>query len=107
MNVKLLTEDHLEFLSLKGGCTVSSESTRVKIPHCWKSHVMAHILLNSADTYTLLTDAFQTETLEECTFCKSPENGYNSPETPNEVIDHIFYKGYSVIVSMQKIEDLI
>ena len=43
MSVKLLTEHHLEFLSLKEGCTVSSESTYVKIPHCWKSHVTAHI----------------------------------------------------------------
>ena len=43
MNVKLLTEKLLEFLSLKGECTGSSESTLVKIPHCWKSHVLAHI----------------------------------------------------------------
>ena len=43
MIVKLLTENHLEFLSLKGGCRGSSESTLVKIPHCWKSHVTAHI----------------------------------------------------------------
>ena len=42
MIVKLLTEHHLEFLSLKGGCTGSSESTHVKIPHCWKSHAAAH-----------------------------------------------------------------
>ena len=42
MIVKLLTEHHLEFLSLKGGCRGSSESTHVKIPHCWKSHVAAH-----------------------------------------------------------------
>ena len=41
MSVKLLTEHNFEFLSLKGGCTGSSESTLVKIPHCWKSHVMA------------------------------------------------------------------
>ena len=45
MTVKLLTEQHLEFLSLKGGCTGSSESTLVKIPHCWKSHVAAHITI--------------------------------------------------------------
>ena len=32
MSVKLLTEHHLEFLSLKGGCTSSSESTLVKMP---------------------------------------------------------------------------
>ena len=43
MSVKLLTEHHLEFLSLKGGCTGSSESTLVKIPHCCKSHVTAHL----------------------------------------------------------------
>ena len=45
MIVKLLTEQHLEFLSLKGGCTGSSESTLVKMPYCWKSHVTAQILL--------------------------------------------------------------
>ena len=43
MGVKLLTEHHLESLSLKGGCTGSSESTLVKISHCWKSHVTAHM----------------------------------------------------------------
>ena len=46
MSIKLLAEYHLEFLSLKGGCTGSSESTRVKMPHCWKSHVVAHIIIN-------------------------------------------------------------
>ena len=43
MIVKLLTEHHLEVLSLKGGCACSSESRPVKMPHCWKSHVAAHI----------------------------------------------------------------
>ena len=43
MSVKLLTENHLEFLSLKGGCTGLSESTLIKVPHCWKSHAMAHM----------------------------------------------------------------
>ena len=37
MIVKLLTEHNLERLSLTGGCTGSSESTHVKMPHCWKS----------------------------------------------------------------------
>ena len=42
----------MEFLSLKEGCTGSSESTFVKIPNCWKSHVAAqlqevfHVYLN-------------------------------------------------------------
>ena len=43
MSVKLLTEQHLEFLSLTGGCTGPSESALVKMPHCWKSHVAAHL----------------------------------------------------------------
>ena len=43
MNVDLLTKHHLGFLSLYGGCTGSSESTLVKMPHWWKSHVTAHI----------------------------------------------------------------
>ena len=42
MTVKLLTKHHFEFLSFKGGCTGSSESTLVKMPHCWKSHGTAH-----------------------------------------------------------------
>ena len=49
MIVKLLNEHHLEFLGLKGGCRGSSESTLVKIPHCWKSQALAHI-----DIYALL-----------------------------------------------------
>ena len=43
MTVKLLAELHLELLSLKGGSTGLSESTLVKMPHCWKSHVAAHL----------------------------------------------------------------
>ena len=43
MIVKLLTEHHLEFLSLKGGCTGSSGSILANMPHCWKSHAAAHI----------------------------------------------------------------
>ena len=32
MTVKLLTEHHLEFVNLNGGCRGSSESTLVKTP---------------------------------------------------------------------------
>ena len=35
MIVKLLTEHYLAFLSLKGGCTGSSESTLAKMSNCW------------------------------------------------------------------------
>ena len=40
MTVKLLSEHHLEFLSLKGGDIGSSEPELVKMPHCWKLHVI-------------------------------------------------------------------
>ena len=46
MIVNLLTEHHLVFLSLKGGYTGSSESTLVKMLHCWKSHALAHRIFN-------------------------------------------------------------
>ena len=45
MSVKLLTEHHLECLSLKGGCTGSYESTLVKMPHCWKSRHVSYVSL--------------------------------------------------------------
>ena len=43
MTDKLLSEHHLEFLNLIGGYTGSSESILIKMPHCWKSHVI-HIM---------------------------------------------------------------
>ena len=47
MSVKLLIELNLVFLSLTGGCTGSSESTLVKMTHCWESHVTVQIFLNT------------------------------------------------------------
>ena len=44
MIVKLLTEHHLEFLSLKGGCRKSSESTHVKMPNSWKFQALAQMV---------------------------------------------------------------
>ena len=56
MSVKLLTEYHLEFLRLKGDCTASSESTLVKIPHCWKS--MSRLIYN-APMFAFLSQYFR------------------------------------------------
>ena len=47
ISVKLLIELNLVFLSLTGGCTGSSESTLVKMAHCWKSHVAVQIFVNT------------------------------------------------------------
>ena len=55
MTVKLLTEHYLEFLSFKGGCTGSSESTLVKVSNCWKSHAAAHLSLLSGDPRVFLS----------------------------------------------------
>ena len=53
ISIKLLTEHHLESFSLTGGCTGSSESTHVKMPHCWKSHVMAQIISTLHSTFAI------------------------------------------------------
>ena len=45
ISVKLLIELNLVFLSIQGGCTGSSESTLVKMAHCWKSHVTVKTFL--------------------------------------------------------------
>ena len=50
MAVKLLTKHHLEILSTKGGCTGSPESIHVKMPHCWKSHALAHLYVVQVTT---------------------------------------------------------
>ena len=54
MTVKLLTKHHLEFLSLKGGCTGLPESMHVKMLYCWKSHVTAHILKDKKENLLVL-----------------------------------------------------
>ena len=59
MIVKLLTEHHLEFLSLKGGCRGSSESTLVKISHCWKSHAAAQFVLFQLILYISVNSSFK------------------------------------------------
>ena len=56
MFVKLLTEHHLEFQSLKGECRGLSKSTLVKMSICWKSHALAQILSHNSskfETYSL------------------------------------------------------
>ena len=57
MIIKLLTEHHLEFLSLRG-CRGSSESTLVKLSNCWKSHAGAHMEIAYAKNNF---DKFQNE----------------------------------------------
>ena len=64
MIVKLLTEHHLEFLSLKGGCRGSSESTLVKMSNSWKSHATAQLLV----VKTFINFSFQELMVQVCHF---------------------------------------
>ena len=47
MSVRLLNDHHFECLTLKGGCIGWSEYILVKMPHCWKLHVVANLPLQS------------------------------------------------------------
>ena len=62
MIVKLLTEHHLQFLSLKGGCRGSSESTNINMPHCWKCHALAHIWIDNDYSFINSSDPPGTST---------------------------------------------
>ena len=72
MSVKLLTEHRLEFVSLKGGCTRSSESTLIKMPHCVAAQFMIYWL--RADAYDTLGGTFI-----------SPRKGKIQTSTTNQV----------------------
>ena len=50
-SIKLMTEHHLEYLSLKGSYMGLSESTLDKIPQCWKLRVTAHLYDVFTGTY--------------------------------------------------------
>ena len=65
----------MEFLSLKGGCTGSSESTLVKMPHCWKSHVMAHIVKKKKNCVTIVigNSKLSLATADQCACHSSVE----------------------------------
>ena len=62
MIVKLPTKHHLEFLSLKGGSTGSSESTLVKMSNCWKSHAAAQFMVLTME-HTAKVSSWTTESV--------------------------------------------
>ena len=66
MTLRLLAEHHLVFLNLKGGCTGSSESTLVKMPHCLKSHVVvAQLYLSCIVLVHLLSEVVFSRNFEQ------------------------------------------
>ena len=68
-----MIEQHLEFMSFTGGCAYSSESVHVKMPHFWKSHVVAHIPYISDLSSALISQG------EGASFVPSPAAGVLSP----------------------------
>ena len=56
MVVKLLTEHHLEFLSLSGGFRGPTESIFVKMSNCWESLAAAHRTTSSVLIAVLMKD---------------------------------------------------
>ena len=82
MSVKLLTEHHLEFLSLKEGCTSSSESTLVKMLHCWESHVATQIVFVKTVPPTICLSirmvliSLKTRTITPIVFFRIPSNAH-------------------------------
>ena len=68
MSVKQLTDHHLALQSLKGNCRGSSESTLVKMPHCWKSHAAAHFSFLYAISLFKQNQTKKMETLKASRF---------------------------------------
>ena len=66
MIVKLLTEHHLEFLSLKGGCRGSCKSTLVKMSNFWKSHAAAQLCCGYSKEPSRLDETVLLSTQNTC-----------------------------------------
>ena len=64
MIIELLTQHHLEFLSLKGGWTDLSKFIHVKMPHCRKSHVSAHELWHDFQQCGILANVDSDEPVQ-------------------------------------------
>ena len=94
MIVKLLTEHHLGFLSLKGGCGGSSESTLVKMSNCWKSLVAAHLVLNTC--HCTCYPRYSVEmALKLAQFCDYPQKISTKSSYPKRIF--IFLKTKKIL----------
>ena len=81
MIVKLLTEHHLEFLSLKGGCRDSSKSTHVKVPRCWKCQALSQVAFFFTDFQNQINDiTYMTLVTSTVLVMKNPLNYVRSRE---------------------------
>ena len=92
MSVKLLTEHHLEFLSLKGSYKGPSESTLVKMPHCWKSHVTAHLNIFGGSKLVIYDEHILIRYLSNVSRLFPPASV--SSETKSSLGGHVEKSGY-------------
>ena len=67
MTVELLTEHHLEFLSLKGGCIGLCESTLAKMSHCIGNHLS--LLICNREPIEIQIDLRIGGAMEDCLIC--------------------------------------
>ena len=104
MSVKLLTEQHLEWLCLKGGCTGLSESALVKMPHCLKWHVVAQIVTYYLEHYqTIKSSVIICSSLYPCTITSnmSKRRSWNILVSMSETPSH------GDVLSLSNIMDVI
>ena len=105
--VKLLTEHHLEFLSLTGGCRGSSESTLVKMPHCWKSHlhVLVVIMLKCLKRDVLSTFGPRRE--KTCLRWFASHIGVDQPAHPRSLISAFVIHFLESIISRLAMSEIV
>ena len=76
MSVKLLTEHHLKFLSLKGAAQTRPS---LHLSKCWKSHVTAHLCVYLSVFY--------------CLFSSNRNHAFaNSEESDLECISRVYFE---------------
>ena len=94
----------MEFLSLKVGCKGLSECTRVKMPHCWKSHATAHFFsfsdcyVDNGESYrgtASVTDKGTTCINWDVSGMHTPTNTPNKVSTLNGTVHEILEPGYN------------
>ena len=101
MIVKLLTEYHLGLVSLKGGCTGSFETTLVKMPHCWKSHVTTQMIQMILTTVVYSSaspwygDTINAVTSACCSYCSTLTS--DSPPSSSTHLETIISKHVKLI----------
>ena len=98
ITVNILTEHHLEFLSLKEDCIGLSESTLVIMPYCWKSHVGVHItelFQHNLINVSYLTACYLYQVMMTLHFLNDVANDAESTQKS---------KNYTIIASLKSVQ---